>query len=142
MVRNCKLGYNVKILYPDLVNLYDCEIRDNTVIGPFVEIQAGVRIGYDCKIQSHTFICSGVEIGDRVFIGHGVIFVNDKHPQIYNPTWVPSNTYVKDRVVIGSNATILPVTLGRGCSIGAGAVVVKDVPQFSKVAGNPAKEIL
>ena len=115
---------------------------ENCIVGPFVEIQKGVKIGNNCKIESHTFICEGVTIGNNVFIGHGVIFVNDKHPVITKSDWKLETTIIEDGVSIGSNATILPVTLGRGCVIGAGAVVVKDVLQFSKVAGNPAKEIL
>ena len=139
MIRDCKLGDNVRIDYPDLVNLYECEIGNGTLVGPFVEIQRGVKIGMRCKIESHTFICAGVEIGDGVFIGHGVMFINDKNPEIYNENWKPEKIVVKDRVVIGSNATILPVELGRGCLIGAGSVVTKDVLEFTKVVGNPAR---
>ena len=142
MIKDCKLGDDVKIPYPDLINLYGCEIGANTFIGPFVEIQKGVKIGTDCKIESHTFICEGVEIGNRVFVGHGVMFINDRSPEVYDETWEPEVTFVKDNASIGSNATIFPVSIGRSSFIGAGAVVVKDVGDFEKVVGNPAKVVL
>ena len=139
MIKDCKIGNNVKIPYPDLVNLYECKIGGNTFIGPFVEIQQGVKIGSYCKIESHTFICSGVIIGDNVFIGHGVIFTNDKYPRVNNKDWTLLKTKVENNVSIGSNSTILSVTLGKNCLIGAGSVVTKDVIQYTKVVGNPAK---
>ena len=141
MIRECKIGKNVKIPFPDLVNLYECEIGDNSFIGPFVEIQKGVIIGKDSRIQSHAFICEGVIIGDSVFVGHGVVFTNDLFPVANDPNWKLKKTLVKSKVSIGNNATILPVELGEGCLIGAGAVVTKDVLAHSIVVGNPAKKI-
>jgi len=131
-------------------NLYGCRIGDRTQIGTFVEVQRGAEIGADCKIQSHTFICDGVSIGDRAFIGHGVVFVNDKRPRATNPKgqlqgeddWILLRTVVEDGATIGSGATILGgVTVGAGAIVGAGAVVTKDVPQGTTVVGNPAREI-
>lgn len=127
MIKNCKIGKNVQIPHPDLVNLYSCEIGDNSFIGPFVEITSGVKIGKNCRIQSHSFICNGVIIEDDVFIGHGVIFTNDKNPRANNKNWKLEKTYVKKGASIGSNATILPVTIGEYSLIGAGAVITKDV---------------
>ena len=127
MIRNCKLGKNVKIPHPDLVNLYECEIGDDSFIAPFVEITSGVKIGKNCRIQSHSFICNGVIIEDDVFIGHGVMFTNDKNPRANNKDWKLENTHVKKGASIGSNATILPVTIGEYSLIGAGAVITKDV---------------
>lgn len=121
-----------------LVNLYDCHIGANTTIAPFVEVQADVRIGADSKISSHSFICTGVRIGDRVFIGHGVMFTNDLYPTIIPRPGYLAETVVEDDAVIGSGATILPVRIGRGAIIGAGAVCVTDVPALCIVAGNPA----
>ena len=140
-VKNVKIGKNTKIMYPELVNLYECQIGDNCMIGPFVEIQKGSNIGNNCRIQSHSFICSKVVIGNNVFIGHAVIFINDKHPVQNNPSkW--QKTAIGDNVIIGSNATILPCRIGRGAIIGAGAVVTKDVKANAMVVGNPAKAIL
>jgi acetyltransferase-like isoleucine patch superfamily enzyme len=141
MIRNCKLGKNVIIPYPDLVNLYECEIGEGTFIGPFVEIQKGVTIGKRCRIQSHSFICEGVSIKDNVFIGHGVIFTNDLYPVANDPSWKLKKTVVESRVSIGNNATILPVKLKEGCLIGAGSVVVKNVDANCIAVGNPAKKI-
>jgi acetyltransferase-like isoleucine patch superfamily enzyme len=135
------MGKNVKIPFPDLVNLYECEIGDNTFIGPFVEIQKGVVIGKRCRIQSHAFICEGVTIGDDCFIGHGVVFTNDLYPVANDPKWKLEKTKVDNRVSIGNNATILPVRINEGSLIGAGAVVVKDVQHNAVVVGNPAKKI-
>lgn len=140
MIEDCDLGHNTIIYHPDLVNLYGCEIGSRTTVGPFVEIQRGVTVGRDCKISSHTFICDGVDIGDWVFIGHNVCFVNDLYPAIAGP-FVKRETLVEDDVVIGSGATILPVTIGRGSIIGAGAVVTQDVPPNSIVVGNPARVV-
>ena len=141
-----KLGKDV--LIHDFVNLYGCEIGDETRIGAFVEIQKNVKVGRRCKIQSHTFICEGVTIEDEVMISHGVIFINDRDPWAVNPDgslkteadWTCVPTLVKRRAAIGSNATIMcGVTIGEGALVGAGAVVTKDVPPNTVVAGNPAK---
>ncbi|OGQ98475.1 MAG: acetyltransferase [Deltaproteobacteria bacterium RIFOXYD12_FULL_57_12] len=143
-----KLGRDVKIY--NFVNLYGCEIGDETKIGTFVEIQKGVVIGRRCKIQSHTFICEGVTIEDGVFVGHGVMFINDREPGSVNADgslqteadWQCIPTLVKSRASIGSSATILcGVTIGEGALVGAGAVVTRDVPPGSVVVGNPAKLI-
>lgn len=138
---NVKLGKDVKIPQRDLVNLYGCEIGDNSKIGPFVEIQKGAKIGKNTTISSHSFICEKVDIGDHCFIAHGVIFINDLFKEgkpSYNPDdW--KETLVEDNVSIGSNATILPVKIGKNSVIGAGAVVTRDVPPNSIVIGNPAK---
>jgi acetyltransferase-like isoleucine patch superfamily enzyme len=128
-----------KILFPDLVNIYDCEIGANTVVGPFVEIQRGAKIGARCKIQSHTFICAGVTIEDDVFVGHGVMFTNDRYPDAKNHS-VVEKTLVKEGATIGSGSTILSgIVIGARALIGAGSVVTKDVDSFQIVAGNPAK---
>jgi UDP-2-acetamido-3-amino-2,3-dideoxy-glucuronate N-acetyltransferase len=141
-----KLGKNVKIF--SYVNLYGCEIGDNSKIGTFVEIQKNAVIGRNCKISSHTFICEGVHIEDDVFIGHNVTFINDLYPRATTVSgkmqteedWKVIETYVKKGASIGSSATILAgVTIGEGAVVGAGAVVTKDVPSNSIVAGNPAK---
>ena len=141
-----KLGKNVQIY--NFVNLYGCEIGDDTRIGAFVEIQKNATIGKRCKIQSHTFICEGVTIEDEVMISHGVMFINDKDPAAANESgelktekeWTCIPTLVKRRASIGSNATILcGVTIGEGALVGAGAVVTKDVPPKTIVVGNPAR---
>lgn len=138
LIRDCKIGEHTKIM--DFVNLYECEIGSNSFVGPFVEIQRDVRIGDHTRIQSHSFICSLVTIGDHCFIGHGVMFINDVHPPSGDSdNWKP--TVVGDRVSIGSNATIMPVEIGEGAMVGAGAVVTKDVPPWTVVAGNPAVPI-
>lgn len=140
-----KLGENVRVYA--FVNLYGCEIGDESRIGTFVEIQKGAHIGKRVKISSHSFICEGVTIEDNVFIGHGVMFINDKYPRATaqggNPQteadWVLIPTRVKKGASIGSNATILcGVTIGEGAIIGAGSVVTKDVPDWMVVAGVPA----
>jgi acetyltransferase-like isoleucine patch superfamily enzyme len=131
-------------------NLYGCRIGDDTKIGPFVEIQKNASIGRRCKIQSHSFICEGVTIEDEAFVGHGVIFINDKYPRSTTEhgglqteaDWQVVKTLVKRRASIGSNATILcGVTVGEGAIVGAGSVVTEDVPDRTIVAGNPAKAI-
>ncbi len=141
------LGEDVKIIYPELVNLYGCSVGAGTFIGPFVEIQSGVRVGRRCKIQSHTFICSGVTVEDEVFVGHGVMFTNDRWPAATNSDgslkgasdWTEEKTHIGRWAAIGSNATLLSVTVGQGAVVGAGAVVTKDVPDYAVVAGVPAK---
>ena len=139
-IKNVKLGKNVKIPYPELVNLYGCEIGDECFIGPFVEIQCDVKIGARTRIQSHAFICSKVRIGRDSFISHGAVFINDRYPVRKNPKdW--EKTIVEDGVVIGSNATILPCKIGKKATVGAGAVVTKDVPPAKTVLGNPAKVV-
>ena len=138
-IKNVDLGTGVSIVNP--VNLYGCKISDNCKIGPFVEIQSEVTIGEKSTVSSHSFICSGVEIGNEVFIGHGVMFINDKFDSVKIDNWVKSDTYIGDNVRIGSNSTILPVKIGNGAVIGAGSVVTKDVPPGATVCGNPAKII-
>jgi acetyltransferase-like isoleucine patch superfamily enzyme len=145
---NVKLGQNV--ILQDFINLYGCEIDDDTRVGPFVEIQKNAFIGKRCKIQSHTFICEGVTIEDDAFVGHGVMFINDKYPMSTNEggglqteeDWQVIPTLVKKGASIGSNATILcGITIGERAVIGAGSVVTKDVPPGAIVAGNPARVV-
>ena len=141
-----KLGQSVRIY--GFVNLYGCEIGDESKIGTFVEIQKGAKIGRRCKISSHTFICEGVTIEDEVFIGHGVMFTNDLNPRATTADgslqteadWQCLKTLVKRGAAIGSGATLLcGITIGERAVVGAGAVVTKDVPPGSVVAGNPAR---
>ena len=133
---NNKIGINVKIIEP--VNLYECKIGNDSLIGPFVEIQKNGIIGKRVRISSHSFICAGVTINDDVFIGHGVMFTNDLYDSPTIKEFTLRETFVGDNVRIGSNATILPVKIGDGAIIGAGTVVTKDVPPNTTVVGNPA----
>ena len=142
-----KLGDNVSL--SKFINLYGCEIGDNTKIGAFVEIQKNATVGKNCKISSHTFICEGVTIEDGVFIGHGVVFINDTYPRATSASgelqqqgrdWEVETTLIKKGASIGSGATILSrVTVGECAIIGAGSVVTKSVPSRAIVAGNPAR---
>jgi acetyltransferase-like isoleucine patch superfamily enzyme len=143
-----KLGVDVRIF--SFVNAYGCEIGDETRVGAFVEIQKGVKIGRRCKISSHSFLCEGVTIEDNVFVGHGVMFTNDRHPRATNADgslqdqadWEVVATVVKSGASIGSNATILPgLTIGENSLVGAGAVVTRDVPDGAIVAGVPARVV-
>jgi acetyltransferase-like isoleucine patch superfamily enzyme len=144
------LGENVKIFHPSLVNLYGCRVGDETKIGAFVEIQKNSTIGARCKISSHTFICEGVEIEDEVFIGHGVMFTNDRFPRATTEggglqteaDWAVEPTRIRRGASIGSNVTIVcGITVGEGALVGAGAVVTKDVAPYAVVAGVPARVI-
>ena len=140
-----KLGENVRL--SKFVNLYGCEVGDNTKIGAFVEIQKNATIGRNCKISSHTFICEGVAIEDDVFIGHGVMFINDSYPRATagghlqtEADWKVEPTVIKKGASIGTGATILAnVTVGEGAIVGAGSVVTRDVPANTIIAGNPAR---
>src|SRR5271170_2615644 len=140
-----KLGRDVKL--SKFINLYGCEVGDESKIGAFVEIQKNASVGKRCKISSHTFICEGVVIEDNVFIGHGVMFINDSYPRATNPhgtlqseaDWKVERTIIKRGASIGSGVTILSNTsIGENAIVGAGSVVTKDVPANSVVAGNPA----
>jgi len=141
-IKDVKFGENVKVVEP--LNIYGCEIGDNTFIGPFVEIQKDVKIGRNCKVQSHSFICELVTIGDNTVIAHGVMFINDLFA-----TGGPANgdknlwksTTIGNNVSIGSNATILPVSICDNVVIGAGSVVTKDITESGIYVGNPAKKI-
>jgi acetyltransferase-like isoleucine patch superfamily enzyme len=148
LLDDVELGAGVEVF--SFANLYGCRIGAGTRIGTFVEIQRGAVIGVACKIQNHTFICDGVEIGDRVFVGHGVTFVNDKEPRATasggalqtDDDWDLQPTVVEDGASIGSGATILGgVRIGRDAMVGAGAVVTRDVPARATVVGNPAREL-
>jgi acetyltransferase-like isoleucine patch superfamily enzyme len=145
-----KLADDAVVLHPDLVNLYGCTIGSGTLIGPFVEVQGDVSIGARCKISSHSFLCRGVTIEDEVFIGHGVMFVNDLYPRATidsgelqtGADWEVVPTRIGFRASLGSNVTILGgVTVGHNALVGAGAVVTRDVAPYAIVVGNPARVV-
>jgi len=146
LISDVEFGDDVVVL--SFTNLYGCRIGEGTRIGPFVEVQRGAAIGRRCKIQSHSFICDGVEIGDEVFVGHGVMFVNDNYPRATTAAgglqtdsdWQLLHTVVERRASIGSNATILGgITIGEDAVVGAGAVVTRNVTAGAVVAGSPAQ---
>ena len=137
-IKDSKIGIGTRIW--EFSNIYGCEIGENCMIGTFVEIQSDAKIGNNVKIQSHSFICSLVTIENDVFVGHGVMTINDTNPPSGDPSkWKP--TLIKKGAVIGSNATLFPVTIGENAVVGAGAVVREDVPDNCVVAGNPARII-
>jgi UDP-2-acetamido-3-amino-2,3-dideoxy-glucuronate N-acetyltransferase len=147
---NVCLGKGVRIFQPDLVNLYGCTIGEETKVGAFVEIQKNASVGARCKISSHSFICEGVTIEDEVFIGHGVMFINDRYPRAANPDgslqteadWAVEPTRVRRGASVGSGATVMSgVTIGEGALVGAGAVVTRDVPSHALVVGVPARVV-
>ena len=150
MASGVVLGERVAIFHPDLVNLYGCRIGDDTKIGAFVEIQKNAQVGSRCKISSHTFICEGVTIEDEVFVGHGVMFINDPHPRATSDgqlqteaDWAVVPTFVRRGASIGSGATIMcGITIGEKAMVGAGAVVTRDVAPGETVVGVPARVVL
>jgi acetyltransferase-like isoleucine patch superfamily enzyme len=136
VIRDCRIGEGTRIW--NFVNMYECQVGRDSMIGTFVEVQAGVKIGDRTRVQSHTFICELVTIGNDVFVGHGVMFINDTMPpQPDRDQW--RSTTIEDGASIGSNATLLPVVIGKDAVVGAGAVVTRDVPPGAVVAGNPAR---
>ena len=147
IAKDVVLGQDVRIFQPELVNLYGCQVGDQTRIGAFVEIQKNAVIGARCKISSHTFICEGVSIEDEVFVGHGVLFINDRYPRATaggklqtEADWKVVPTRVRRGASVGSGAIVMcGVTIGEGALIGAGAVVTRDVPAKAVVAGVPAR---
>lgn len=147
-VINSSLGRNVKIFYPNLTNIYDSSIDANTTIGPFVEIQKNVKIGKNCKISSHSFICEGVTIGDNCFIGHGVMFINDRYPEAVdkkgqlkkNNNFQLEKTLIGNNVSIGTNSTIMcGIEIKDFCIIGAASLVLSNTKKNSVYVGSPAK---
>jgi UDP-2-acetamido-3-amino-2,3-dideoxy-glucuronate N-acetyltransferase len=145
-----QLGVDVRVFQPELVNLYGCSIGDETKIGAFVEVQKNTVIGRRCKISSHSFICEGVTIEDEVFVGHGVMFTNDRRPRATNADgslqseadWAVEPIRIRRTASIGSNATIISgITVGQGALVGAGAVVTRDVPDHAIVVGVPARVV-
>ncbi|HUS46212.1 MAG TPA: acyltransferase [Phycisphaerae bacterium] len=139
---SCVLGEDLKIPYPQMVNLYGCTLGDRVFVGPFVEIQKGASVGDDSRVQSHAFICEGIHIGRRVFVGHGVIFINDRYPKANNPDWKLEETFVEDDASIGSGAIVLcGLRLGAGCHIGCGAVVTRDVSPGETIVGVPGRPL-
>ena len=145
---SARIADDAVVLHPELVNLYGCSIGSRTTVGPFVEIQRDVAVGARCKISSHCFICAGVTIEDEVFVGHGVMFVNDLYPRATTDAgrlqtdadWQLVRTLVMRGASLGSNATILGgITISSRALVGAGAVVTRDVPEYAVVAGNPAR---
>jgi UDP-2-acetamido-3-amino-2,3-dideoxy-glucuronate N-acetyltransferase len=149
IAKDVNLGSGVVIFQPKLVNLYGCKIGDLTKIGAFVEVQKNSTVGSQCKISSHAFICEGVTIEDKVFVGHGVLFINDRYPRATasgqlqtEKDWKVIPTLVKQGASIGSGAVIMcGITLGRESMIGAGSVVTRDVPDYAIVAGVPARVV-
>lgn len=148
LINDVEFGDDVVVF--SFTNLYGCRIGDNTRIGPFVEIQRGASIGTNCKVQSHTFVCDGVEIGDEVFVGHGVMFINDKNPRATTESgklqtdddWELQRTVVERGASLGSGAVILGgIRIGEGAVVGAGAVVTRDVAPGETVAGSPARPL-
>ncbi len=148
LIADVEFGAGVRV--QAFVNLYGCRIGDGSHIGPYVEVQRGVEIGAACKVQSHTFVCEGVTIGDRVFVGHGVMFVNDRSPRatdehgrLQGPDdWQMLRTRIEDGASIGSGAVVLGgLTVGADALVGAGAVVTRDVPPGAVIAGNPARRL-
>jgi acetyltransferase-like isoleucine patch superfamily enzyme len=137
LIKDCNIHHSVKL--SSFINIYGCTISENVFIGPFVEIQKNVSIGCGSRISSHSFICEDVTIGENCFIGHGVMFTNDKFDSLDLKSWNKRPTLIGNNVRIGSNATILPVQIGDNAVIGAGAVVTKNVAANTTVKGNPAK---
>jgi len=141
LIRECRIHPSAKV--SDFVNLYECELGESTFVGPFVEIQRGVVVGRGTRISSHSFLCEGVSIGENCFIAHGVMFTNDKYDS-HLPNqgdYILRKTVIGNHVRVGSNATLLPVTVGQHAIIGAGAVVTRDVPTRAVVIGNPARVV-